>query len=195
LNEPAKFLQRRTKRMNKKIWMVGGALVSSRCWLWVCMARRPSLPMIAIPRCRLANAAGGPGGPARRARPGRRGARSCGGCARYEHRRLSPRWKSGKTLQDLAEEAGVDMQEIKDALSAVRAESMRERIAQALEDGTISQEHADWLLEGLDKGFLNGRGFGFGRSFREGKEMRGVITGHSAPPFKAARLCSSGREF
>jgi len=32
-----------------------------------------------------------------------------------------------------------------------------------MEDGTITQEHADWLLEGLDKGFLGGPGgFGFG---------------------------------
>jgi uncharacterized protein YidB (DUF937 family) len=71
----------------------------------------------------------------------------------------------GKTLQELADEAGVDMQEIRDALSALREESLRERIVQALEDGTITQEHADWLLEGLDKGFLNGPGFGLGRGF------------------------------
>ncbi len=75
---------------------------------------------------------------------------------------LSAALAEGKTLQDLADEAGVDMQEIKDAMSAVRAESMRERIAQALTDGTITQEHADWLLEGLKKGFLDGPGFGFG---------------------------------
>ncbi|MFZ5909643.1 MAG: hypothetical protein ACOYYU_06480 [Chloroflexota bacterium] len=75
---------------------------------------------------------------------------------------LSAALESGKTLQELAEAAGVDMQEVKDAMSAVRAESMRERIAQALADGTITQEHADWLLEGLEKGFLDGPGFGFG---------------------------------
>jgi hypothetical protein len=78
---------------------------------------------------------------------------------------LSAALESGKTLQELAEEAGVDMQEIQDALSALRAENMRERIAQALEDGSITQEHANWLLEGLEKGFLNGPGFGFGPGF------------------------------
>jgi hypothetical protein len=76
---------------------------------------------------------------------------------------LSAALEEGKTLQELADEAGVDIQEVHDALSAVRAENMRERIAQALEDGTITQEHADWLLEGLEKGFLDGPGFGFGR--------------------------------
>lgn len=81
---------------------------------------------------------------------------------------LSTALESGKTLQDLADEAGVDIQEIKDALNAAREESMRERIAQAIEDGSITQEHADWLLEGLEKGFLNGRGFGFGGHFGKG---------------------------
>jgi hypothetical protein len=70
--------------------------------------------------------------------------------------------EDGKTLQDLADDAGVDMGEIKDALDGVRAEAIRERITQALENETITQEHADWLLEGLDKGFLNGPGFNFG---------------------------------
>jgi hypothetical protein len=74
---------------------------------------------------------------------------------------LSAALEEGKTLHELADEAGVDVQEIFDAMSALRAESMRERIAQAVEDGTMTQEKADWLLEGLDKGFLDGPGFGF----------------------------------
>ena len=77
--------------------------------------------------------------------------------------------KEGKTLPELAEEAGVDMQEIKDTLNALREEAMREHIAQALEDGEMSQDKADWLLEGLDKGFLDGPGFRFGRGGRPGK--------------------------
>jgi hypothetical protein len=48
--------------------------------------------------------------------------------------------------------------------------TIRERIQQALDDGTITQEHADWLLEGLDKGFLGGEG-GFG------------LGGHGRGPF------------
>lgn len=78
---------------------------------------------------------------------------------------LSAALESGKTLQELADEAGVDMQKIHDALSALREENLRERITQALEDKTITQEHADWLLEGLDKGFLDGPGLGLGRGF------------------------------
>jgi hypothetical protein len=85
---------------------------------------------------------------------------------------LSAALQSGKTLQELADTAGVDIQEVQDALSAVHAENLRARIAQAVDDGTITQEHADWLLEGLDKGFLNGPGFGlrpgFGGRFEKG---------------------------
>jgi len=84
---------------------------------------------------------------------------------------LSTALEDGKTLQELADEAGVDMQDVKDAIGAVRAESMRERIAQAVEDGTMTQEKAEWLLEGLDKGFLDGDpgfGFGFGGHFEKG---------------------------
>jgi hypothetical protein len=74
---------------------------------------------------------------------------------------LSTALSEGKTLEDLAATAKVDIQDVKDALSAVHAEEMRTRIEAGVADGSISQEKADWLLEGLDKGFLDGgRGFG-----------------------------------
>jgi hypothetical protein len=71
--------------------------------------------------------------------------------------------RSGKTLEQLAEAAGVDIQEVQDAIQAAQSEAFRTRIQQAVTDGTITQEHADWLLEGLDKGFIGGPdGFGLG---------------------------------
>jgi hypothetical protein len=75
---------------------------------------------------------------------------------------LSSALKDGKTLADLATTAGVDIQDVQDAISASHAVEMRARIEAGVADGTISQEKADWLLEGLDKGFLDGPGFGFG---------------------------------
>jgi hypothetical protein len=72
--------------------------------------------------------------------------------------------QDGQTLQDLADEAGVDIEDVHAAIQAVHETEMRERIAQAVEDGTITQENADWLLEGLDKGFIGGPG-GFGPGF------------------------------
>jgi hypothetical protein len=69
--------------------------------------------------------------------------------------------RSGQTLEQLAEAAGVDIEEVQDAIQAAQSEAFRTRIQQAVTDGTITQEHADWLLEGLEKGFIGGPG-GFG---------------------------------
>ena len=76
---------------------------------------------------------------------------------------LSTALQSGKTLQDLADEAGVNIDDVHAAIQAAHATELRDRIAQAVQDGTITQENADWLLEGLDKGFIGVPGaFGFG---------------------------------
>jgi len=75
---------------------------------------------------------------------------------------LSSALQSGKTLEQLADEAGVDLQDVQDAIRAAHETELRARIEQAVSDGTMTQEKADWLLEGLEKGFLDGPGFGFG---------------------------------
>lgn len=77
---------------------------------------------------------------------------------------VSSALQNGQTLQDLADEAGVDIEDVHAAIQAVHEAEMRERIAQAVEDGMMTQEKADWLLEGLDKGFIGG-GDGFGPGF------------------------------
>jgi hypothetical protein len=73
---------------------------------------------------------------------------------------LSTQLWGGKTLADLAEEAGVDLQEVQDAVNAALEAAKRDAIEQAVEAGDLSREHADWLLEGLDNGYWGGRGFG-----------------------------------
>lgn len=73
---------------------------------------------------------------------------------------LSAELWGGKTLAALAEEAGVDLQDIQDAVTAAQDAATREAIEQAVEDEALTREHADWLLQGLDNGFLGGRGFG-----------------------------------
>jgi len=97
---------------------------------------------------------------------------------------LSTQLWGGRTLADLADEAGVDLQTLRDAVEAANQAAMeaavRDAIAQALENGYITQEQADWLLEGLDKGFFPlGRGFGFGRGMMGGfgHRMRGGFGG------------------
>ncbi len=77
--------------------------------------------------------------------------------------------RSGQTLEEIATEAGVDLQDVQYAIQEAQATQLRERIQQAVDAGTITQEHADWLLEGLEKGFLGGPGgFGFGHEFKFG---------------------------
>ena len=90
--------------------------------------------------------------------------------------------QSGKTLEEIAEEAGVDYADVQAAIQESHATAMRDRIQQALEDGTITQEHADWLLEGLEKGFIGGgNGFGFG-----GMHGPGFGPGQQAQPTQSS---------
>ena len=82
---------------------------------------------------------------------------------------LTAALESGKTLETIADEAEVDFADVQAAIQAVHATELRERIQQALDDGTITQENADWLLEGLDKGFIGVHGgFGFGGPYGHG---------------------------
>ena len=72
---------------------------------------------------------------------------------------------SGKTLEQVAQEMGVDLQAVRDAMRASRQEAVRQAIEQAVQDGRLSREQADWMLQGLENGWLGGRGFrghGFG---------------------------------
>ena len=76
---------------------------------------------------------------------------------------LSTALQSGKTLEQIASDQGVDYAKVQEAVQAAHVTELRDRIQQALDDGTITQENADWLIEGLDKGFIGVPGaFGFG---------------------------------
>src|SRR6185436_6411977 len=95
---------------------------------------------------------------------------------------LSTALQSGKTLDQLAQDANVDVQDVKDAIQAAHVAEMRSRIQQAVTDGKITQENADWLLEGLDKGFIGVPGaFGFGHGFG-GPHGPGSGTGDTQGP-------------
>ena len=61
---------------------------------------------------------------------------------------------AGKTLEEIAEEQGVELEDVREALNAARIEDRKEAIQQAVEDGKLSQEQADWMIEGLEKGFF-----------------------------------------
>lgn len=59
----------------------------------------------------------------------------------------------GATLSQLAEKAGVNLQDVQNAVTAACVAQTRAAIEQAVTDGTLTRAHADWLLEGLDKGY------------------------------------------
>jgi uncharacterized membrane protein len=72
----------------------------------------------------------------------------------------------GKTLEEIAEEQGIEMDVLQEAMGTARVDAMRQAIEQAVEDENMTQEQADWLLEGLEKGFFpRGRGLGLGRGW------------------------------
>ena len=65
----------------------------------------------------------------------------------------------GKRLEEVAEAHGVDMEAVREAVQAARLEARKAAIQQAVEGGKLTQEQADWLIEGIEKGFFpKGRG-------------------------------------
>jgi hypothetical protein len=76
--------------------------------------------------------------------------------------------KDGKTLEDLATTQGVDITVVQDAIKAAHQAQMLADIDQAVTDGKMTQDKADWLILGLQKGYLDGPGFGFGRGMGPG---------------------------
>ena len=73
---------------------------------------------------------------------------------------------AGKSLDEIAEAKGVDVQTVYDAMNVARAEAEKQAIQQAVEDGRMSQEQADWMLQGLEQGWGGGRGFGRGFGYK-----------------------------
>jgi hypothetical protein len=67
---------------------------------------------------------------------------------------LTAALKAGKTVEQLATEKGVD-------LDAARKTAMKEQLQQAVKDGKMTQAEADWMIQGMDQGFMpGGRGMG-----------------------------------
>ncbi len=85
---------------------------------------------------------------------------------------------SGKTLEEIAEAQGVDLEKVQEAMQAARVQAMKEAIQKAVEEGQIPQDQADWMLEGLEKGF-----FPMGRGFGRGHWRNGPSNPNGATPF------------
>ncbi len=86
----------------------------------------------------------------------------------------------GQTLSGLADKAGVKITDVQSAVQAACQTALKDAINQAVKDGKMTQAKADWLIEGIDKGFIGGQGgFGFGGFGMKmgGRGMMGVHPG------------------
>ena len=81
----------------------------------------------------------------------------------------------GQTLSGLAAKAGVDIATVQSAVQAACQQAQIDAINQAVKDGKITQANADWLIEGIEKGYIGGGKGGFGSFGMEmgGRGMRG----------------------
>jgi hypothetical protein len=108
---------------------------------------------------------------------------------------LSAQLWGGKTLADIASAKGVDIATVKAAVEAAQLAETKTAIAQAVTDGTMTQAKADWLLEGLDKGYWGagqGGGFGFGMGHGGPGMDRGFGGPNGALPNGAAPNSNNG---
>jgi hypothetical protein len=87
---------------------------------------------------------------------------------------LSAELQSGKTLADVATEQGVAIEDVQAAIREVHQQEMLARINQAVADGSMTQDKADWLKLGLEKGYMDGPGFGIGFGFGPGGPRGGL---------------------
>ncbi len=95
---------------------------------------------------------------------------------------LSAQLWGGKTLAEIADAKGIDIATIKTAVEAAMQAETRTAIAQSVTDGTLTQAKADWLLEGLDKGYWGaGQDGGFGMDMGRGHGGPGGPGGFGAP--------------
>lgn len=75
---------------------------------------------------------------------------------------LSNQLWAGRTVADLADKAGVDLTTLRKAVQDAQIAALKDAIKQAVTDGKMTQDKADWLLQGLDKGYWPGGGWGLG---------------------------------
>ena len=79
----------------------------------------------------------------------------------------------GQTLSGLADKAGVKIADVQSAVQAACQQAQIDAINQAVKDGKLTQANADWLIEGIEKGFIGGGKFGLGGFGMGGRGGRG----------------------
>ncbi len=85
---------------------------------------------------------------------------------------LSAQLWGGQTLSGLADKAGVKLTDVQSAVQAACLQAQKDAIQQAVKDGKLTQANADWLIEGIEKGYIGGQG-GFELGGKGGFDMGG----------------------
>jgi hypothetical protein len=65
---------------------------------------------------------------------------------------------AGKTLTDIAKDKGVDIETVNQAVKDVRQTAMKKAIEQAVTDGRMTRDQADWTRKGIENGWMGGMG-------------------------------------
>jgi len=82
--------------------------------------------------------------------------------------------RTEKSLADIADKQGVALEDVQEAARTAKSAAMQEASEQAVEDGRLTREQADWLLRGRELGLMPGA-----RGFRRG--MKGRFGGFIPP--------------
>jgi hypothetical protein len=102
---------------------------------------------------------------------------------------------SGKTLDEIATAKGVDLQKVQDAAKAAQIAEQKAAIEQAVKDGTLSQEQADWMLQGIKQGWMPmGRG-GHGHGMRGPGFSEGTAPSNTPPSSTTPSVTPSPSSF
>lgn len=76
---------------------------------------------------------------------------------------LFERLHEGKTVAEVAEAQGVDLEAVGAAREEAQIEARKQALEQAVEEGCLDEDQAEWVMEGLEQGFTpHGKGFGPG---------------------------------
>jgi hypothetical protein len=86
--------------------------------------------------------------------------------------------QAGQTVAELAEEAGVSL----DAVRQAALEAKRAALAALVEQGVISQEQADWMLERMESMPMFNFGSGFGPGACHAGRPGGMMNGWQGGP-------------
>ena len=64
--------------------------------------------------------------------------------------------QDGTTLEELADKAGIDLEEFWQSMQVDREVFFKSRLQEALDSGDISQDRFDWMMDGFENGFMGG---------------------------------------